>query len=439
MWQPRIVPQLYPWIDGKMVKKKEKPPAILVATYGTASSFTTLDLSFPITLPQSAPAQWGKDPAFGHPKRLHLHVNRPDEKSEDIYLNEMCGRLSGPIYYHPEATLDVVLNGGLSNQAYMIAAACITAKKTYRRLAFPFRILARRTCFDVVCSASKLLPDVDKPFSHLFDSDYFISRCGVRLCLLEAGDTSVTMTGVVKDEEGKVLAEHPMIDQRFVPDGVGLAASAVPSHDLARHCYSPYQHVSLLFPFLPVVPSNRADYDILTDAIFALKPAPRLQAIADSIFTQFFTDVNLLAVHCRIEEDWKRVFPTLVASQEDIIRNIRRVHAPSSIYVIGNTANNEYWAELKGKAPEYKWLRKEDFGIVTLGFEEGAVVDRDLACRVPYFLGFSSSTLSLIVGLYRHRMKLKYSFYNVPVDELNAINTPAFLYSSGRPLQDQLA
>ena len=424
-----------------MMKKKERPlsPSTLVATYGTATNFTTLDLALPINLPQSAPAQWVPDPAFGVPKRLHLKVSHADGKTEDIYVNELCGKLGHPVYYHPEATLGVVLCSGISNQAYMIAAACLIAKKTQRRLVFPFRLMARKTCLDLVINTTKLQTAVDAPFSHLFDADYFITHCGVRLCLLEEGDIPITITKVAKDDEGKVVAEHAVADERYAHEMVNVVLPAVPSHEIAAHFHSPHQHVSLLFPFMAVAPTSRADYDTLTDVIFALKPAPRLQAVANSIFTRFFTDTNLLAVHCRIEEDWKRVFPGIVASHEDIINNIRRVHTATSIYVIGSTANDEYWTELKKKAPEYKWLRKEDFGVSSLEFEEGAVVDRELACRVPYFLGFSSSTLSLIVGLYRHRMKLKYSFYNVAVDVLNLTNNPALLYGSDRPLQDQLA
>ena len=440
MWQPRIVPQAYPWIGETQVKKKTQPPAtILSARYGAPTGSIPVSLSLPINFDEAMDitAAWGPDPAFGVEKRLMIAIRHYDGREDSIFHRESCGRWDSPLYYHPEATLGVLLNGGLSNQIYEISSACIVASKTHRSLTFPFRILARKDCLEPISMRSKPTASVDAPFSRIFDAEYFIAHCGVRLCLLQEGDIPVQVITQARSDDGKVVEEQPQIDQRYIADGVGLAAPAISSASISHYCYAPYQHISLLFPLLSIIPATRTDYDIIVNAMLALRPAPRLLAVADDISSRFLTDVDLLVVHCRIEDDWKAAMARHVATPEMIIGNIRKVKKSSSIYVIGNTANGAYWNELKSKAPEYKWLRKEDFDVKVLGFEEGAVIDRELACRARHFLGFATSTLSLVVGLARHHAKKPYSFYNVPVDDFATLNNPVFLYKDGKPLQDQ--
>lgn len=441
MWQARYIRQSYPWINGVQVKKKPLPPPTTVsATYGAGEGKSTaVTLSYPICIsPWMDIRKTYGDPAYGFPKALDIGIIQADGKTSSIQLRECAGKWDEPLYYDVNATLDVVVNGGLSNQIYQIAAACIVAKKTRRRLAFPFQVLARKECLDPVGSYDKPSPTVVAPFRHLFDESHFIAHCGVDLCLLEEDDVSITAIITAKDAEGKVVGASEPIDQRFYSLGVPIASGTTLSSDIAAQCYLPTTHVSLAFPFVQISPSSKLDYDTMVNAIFALKPAPHLQIIADSIFTQFFTDPNLLAIHCRIEEDWKSTFPGLVIAPSGLIDTIKRTHAPSSIYVIGNTTNERYWRELKTKAPEYKWLRKEDFGVKDIGFEEGAVVDRDLACRAPLFLGFNASTLSLVVGLYRYSRDKQYAFYGISPGDGHMINNPLFLYRGGKPMREVL-
>lgn len=438
MHRAYVIPQNYPWIDGVQVCKVLSSSTILSATYGAAGTSVAVDITLPLSLVKDMDIKkiWG-DPAYGQPKKLSVTIARSDGTTDNIILDEWCGQWRHPLYYHPTATLDVTVNGGLSNQIYEIAVACLVAKRTHRRFAFPPRVLARKHCLEKVCTFDRPANEVDAPFSHLFDVDHFVAHCGVKLCRLEAGDTAVTQMVTVKDKEGKTVEERPAPDLRFIPDGPYTTTAVIASTEVATHYCLPYAHISLLCPLLSVWPATRGDYDAMLDVVTALKPASRLQTIADDIFTRFLGDSELLAVHCRIEEDWKAALALHVASAQLIIDSIRRVHKPSSVYIIGNTNNETVWAELKSKAPEYKWLRKEDFGIRDLGFEEGAIIDRDLACRVPYFLGFSFSTLSLLVGLARHRTGKPYFFYDMRGPGNNPTMDTTFWYKNGKPLQDQ--
>lgn len=441
MWTSRVSPQLYPWIDGVQIKKKSTlAPVVVSAAYGAPTGYLVPPLTLPINIhpEMDIVRMWGKDPAFGQSKRLCIKLRHADHTVEDIIIDELNGKWKYPLYYHPEATLDLVVNGGLCNQIYQVATACLIAKRTYRRLAFPFRVLARKGCMEKVCTYNKPEAKVDVPFSHLFDAVYFMSQCGVKLCTLEEGDTIVTTAVVARDKEGKTVEERPMPDSRFLPEGTSGDIKPIESTEIPRHYYASRTHISLLFPFLAVKPATKADYDILVGAIFALRPAPRLQTIADTLLASLSADSNLIAVHCRVEGDWKSTFPGQVATASTIVDNIRRAHTATTVYVIGNTANETTWREMTGKAPEYKWIRKEDFGISDLGFEEGAVVDRDIACRVPYFLGFAPSSFSLAVVLQRHHDGKAYSFYDQLVTGISTTDYPGFFYKDGKPIRDKL-
>lgn len=441
MWSPRIVPQPYPWIDGVMVKKKDVPCTIISAIYGADVQSTELKLSLPVTLSpgMDITKMWG-DPAFGRPKKLTVRVRCPGDVVEDITINEMCGRWERPIYLQPGSTLDFVVQGGLSNQIYQVAAACFIAKQTSRQLTFPFRLLARRTCMDQVCTLGKPAKEVDVSFSHLFDADYFALHCGVSLCRLAEGDTVISNSVTFNDADGKMVEEKELPDWRYIAGEKAEAPmpeSPLRSTEVASYYYTPHKHISVPFPFVLVAPSTLTHYNFFVDTILALKPAPRLQTIADTICARLDAEPNLLAVHCRIEDDWEAACPGSVLSPEAMIREIKsaRIAGITAIYVVGNADNDSYWAALKSKAPEYKWIRKEDCGISGLGFDEGGVVDRDVASRVPHFLGFGSSTLSLVVVLHRHRMKKPYALYGK-----NHIGTWSSLYyKDNKPLYDYLA
>ena len=468
------------WFDGVPVKRETKDIPVHVSYGSGASTINRLMHSSKLHFsPHADVSALFGDPASGHPKELKIFL---DEKNP-IVVKEHDNKWATPICAVPGATLNLMLCSGFANQVYEIMTGCLIASTTKRSLTFPFRVLARRDATDLCYGFCKPSDIVDEPFDFLFDSEYFKANAGVLLTERHPDDTAVNITAAEKERYG------------FTPR-VGTCSTSMIPHTY----YSDAQHVLLVSPFSTVQLDNISQYYSVMKILKALRPAPRLAAVSSAICRAIGT-TDWAVVHCRIEADWKRAFPNRVVGPSILIDAVREEidhKRINTIYVMGETNNEEYWTALKVLAPEYKWVRKNDLAeriatilsnssssssispsssssvsssssispssssispssssispssssispipiieekkvqLPLLGFDEWACVDREVALAAKKFIGFGHSTLSMIIALERDNSYQPYSFYGSPKQPDSEMVNPFFFFNKiGRPV-----
>ena len=328
-----------------------------------------------------------------------------------ITLTEKNGVWTNPQTVHAgESTVSTQLFSGLGNQIYQIVNSCIIAAKTGRKLRFPFPLLSRKTASD---------PFRDVEFASLFDPDTFLKAASSFI-------TTTTATGVFF----------------FLYDERKTSGKATASDNLAKTFYSPVQHASLYCPFMITVPSNKTDFHFLMTMMSSLVPAPHLYSLFDKLYQEIIQltirhRVQGFAVaHCRIENDWKTAKRTIYTAAQFALFVRTCLPMAKLVYVMGSVDDDAYWKELCHLAPEYVWVRKQDVLSEDLGFEPGAVIDRELAVRADWFLGYASSSLSLVIALQRHTLGKPIRMYKAATDSIryNCLNASTYFFAGGQPM-----
>jgi hypothetical protein len=389
---------------------------------------------------------------------------------ERLVLPEYAFRLRTPLLLHANSTLGVVVRGGLANQIYAVACAALIAYKTRRKLAFPFRLVSRKTCADPCMGAEKPRSDLDVPYSALLDEAHFVRHTPVKLYLESSArcdeDSGCSCRAPAHQEAKEVDVRYdnlPCVNQY--------------TNNVARTYFSPATHVTCTFPFAFVRPWSRSEFELCMQVVTSMRANPRIMGWARAFAATLPRDV--LCVHCRIEDDWKAVgfnviTPAALAQEINDRPNIVGVevgvgddaligtggtggdvfsvtdasharpvtggdgaHRPP-IYFMGNTEGNpEFWSELQRLLPDRTFLTKERFVSqlgVTLGFDEGGALDREIALACPDFLGLSNSSLSAVIALERYMQKRPWGLYRCAGELHDGVNNPAFFFANGRPM-----
>jgi hypothetical protein len=503
-----------PWIDGHPVSvcgAKDRAENARVKIRGRYASATkqvdVLDLKLPCVLDC---VEW-PDPDPNMPKELQLELacdggdgggdvggggdgggDARKNLPERLVLPEYAFRLRTPLLLHANSTLGVVVRGGLANQIYAVACAALIAHKTRRKLAFPFRLVSRKTCADPCLSDQKPRFDLDVPYSALLDEAHFVRHTPVKL-YLESSARCDEGSGCIcrapahresKEEEKEADARYgnlPHVER--LPDNI------------VRAYFSPATHVTCMFPFANVAPASRSDFELCMQVVTSMRANPRIMGWARAFAATLPRDV--LCVHCRIEDDWKAIGfnvitpaalaqeihdrPTLIDDDDDDAsagtlsvtggtegggdravsgtgseggggdvnhgggggggaktKGSRLSRPPPPIYFMGNTEGNpEFWSELQRLLPDRTFLTKERFVSqlgVTLGFDEGGALDREIALACPDFLGLSNSSLSAVIALERYMQKRPWGLYRCVGELYEGVNNPAFFFENGRPM-----
>jgi hypothetical protein len=164
-------------------------------------------------------------------------------------------------------------------------------------------------------------------------------------------------------------------------------------------------------PFFGVVPDTPEDYNACVNVFLSLRPAARLQTVSERLMALLKRHAlsvsgseQFTVVHCRQESDYPdRAQPRSFC--ESTLSRLREANVAASsavpvVYMMGGSQNNEYWnATRQHSRDSIAWMRKEMFAeelpqLADLGFEEGALVDREIAIAAHFFIGFNRSTLS---------------------------------------------
>jgi hypothetical protein len=358
----------------------------------------------------------------------------------------------------PYATLSLVVQSGMSNQIYGMAAGCMIARHTHRALIFPFRVVARRDALDSVCVYSMPPPELDRAFEHLFDAAAFLAHLP---CMTYCTDEPRLVSHI--DDDGKRSAalecgERRRRLRRALVHGdtklnVRPEIVCVESSELESAYALSAQHILAMNPFFGVVPDTQTDYNHVVDVLLSVRPALRLQRIADRLVAVLRRQAmcatgsdRFVAAHCRQEPDWERAFgtskpPAYDASVRKYLEGAGLLRkrgvgigidvgiggdnegdckvscTPVAVYMLGGSANDAYWTQLvdlssdgrDGRRADIAWMRKELWldeipELAALGFEEAAVVDREVGLQAHYCIGFPGSTLSSLLIVEREAM-----------------------------------
>ena len=427
-------------------KEKEKSEyKILAATYGSSDVRLVVTahvrlFGYNNTLSRSmAPNFFWHDPCPLTTKKLVLMLGQEEieEKGKQgikiVETSELLNKWIDPVYLDSSTVIAFTGWGGFSNQIYCAFSAALAAAKSHRALAFPWEFMAR-TGADGDVSSDGVWEKARKlgylvPFSHLLDEAHFRRYCGLRLLpvpipipMLPASSFSSAAATTAK-----------------------IATMALPrcsANELAGHCLDEDPVILLRSPFDVINIQTREELKLVTRMLRAMIPTPRLMSVATSILSSLEhvkkteemkqkkrrqqkkkkqKKIAIAVVHWRIESDWGKVFPKHVISPEqlaDIVSCHGECGLPrgSIIYLMGGLETRH--AQLMQSAcPEYTWLSKQELLQQPqtiekkLGFEEGAVVDREVALRADHFIGFRSSTLSLLVAIERQTLQKPFFLY----------------------------
>lgn len=447
-----------PWIDGRKVAPDQSRVTVVSAMYGSATQ--SIDVKgilgeLPIHLsPSDTPNLRFTDPHYAHPKSLVIVLS----DGRTITVEEHYGKWKDPLSIHGNGTVSIIVSCGLANQIYMIIGGAITADRTCRKLSFPFRLLARKTALDVVVTRAKPTGHIDVPFSHLFDEECFRRESGVVLFEGEKRDEHLPPPPEKeekekKDEhlpipsETKEEKKEEEIDERYIE---GARHTYTLSSHLRSRYYHESPHVCMQWPITSVILETEEEYNKAIRVLRALRPSPRLAAISSRLIKgcrDRSPDSFFSVVHCRTEADWMvagRCIIDIGKLVEHIKTHINASRTPN-VYIMGG--DEAIWARLKRTAPEYNWMIKNEWydaipGLSSIGFEEGAVIDREVAIHCDRFLGYRLSTLSLVVVLERDYLGKYYGFYNTPDHErlMSKADLNTFFFTEeGKPFSQYLS
>ena len=430
------------------------------------------------------------DPCPGVPKYLHLVVGtkkniftkdgcigcitqndleQKEKKKEEIYgLVEMkeCGmRWQNPMWLHPLANVRCEFFGGLGNQIYCLMTAVQVTRYTTRALAFPFVMVNRRTCMDSYDIEKAIVGGYAIPCTDLIDATTFINGCGLRLYYL----SEFKSNNVDRKEFDSFLSSY--FSQLSIPR---INIYATPVQKFAYHAYSETEGI-LLKSLLEgscfnICISDRQDYDALINVLLSIAPALKWATIANRLYNLLLESGMNAVIHIRVESDWQNVFhdkvitPTILLKQINIWQEGLKTdtvcfskHSTSlnlhCFYLMGEVPQI-FVNELKILAPHIKWLTRTDIfsfsffseaalsslplteDNIVLSFEEGAIIDREIALKAPLFFGFAPSSLSLLIALERAEAHHSWALYNPEHVKFQSLNN--FFWKGSNPLADQL-
>jgi hypothetical protein len=443
------------------------------------------------------------DPVLGKPKYLELDVEYDSyayrlggEKLASLprhvkmRLPEYAGRWMRSECIVPRATLSIMVISGVSNQMYAIMGACMIAAKTRRALAFPFRLLARNTPRDKVCTFDMPSSDIDVGFSHLFDTTAFL-HC-LPCAVVRTDDALPPASGTLKNPtvtdnalprasrdvpstissstfrgtrcetkevssprvSESLFEKEQRVPQASVPDEVtegrlrrALLHSDVwkwpakhwiaePSSMLSETYAVSHTHVVVVNPFFGVIPDSQEDYNACVDVFLSLRPVTRLQALSDLLFVllkqralETSGSEEFVVAHCRQENDcpWRTQASAFVSNTLKHMESAEFTLPPKkspAVYMMGGSQNNIFWDTTRHHTnAQVTWMRKEQFldvvpELAGLGFEEAALVDREIAIAAHYFIPFTGSSISSATVIERSahgRRSSKFSAVDEPV------------------------
>jgi hypothetical protein len=419
--------------------------------------------------------KWLGDPLPNQLKSLFITF----KNDKHLTFHECNNRWENPIYLAPDLHVLLTMWCGLANQLYQICSAVMITQHTRRNLLFPFRVIARTTADDDIIK-QEVIPDCDQPFGFLFDESIFSNF------LQNNVNSTRTLTSIPSDlkEEDVDIKYH--IDR----DGTNYT---IDSETCAERFYSTHKTIQLAYPYRAVWPSTQEDYKLIMDTLHHIVPCPLLQKIVLGFKEEIMKkkvetkSSSWMVAHCRMESDWVKHAPQLLLSIRNFIEEVNRYiihHQLDSVLVYvmsGCTSDETFWKVFRQyESKLIHWCRKEDF--VTCGleikkgeferiaiekkgeleryvlekkgelalekkgelerialekkgrFERMAVVDRALALAADHFLGFSSSTLSLLIALERTHQHHAYDLYH-STNEENPSRLPSFYFGyDGKPL-----
>ena len=381
---------------------------------------------------------------------------KAEEKGREFALcvAELGDRWARPLWLSKDARLEPRLGGGLCNQLYILLAAARVARATRRRVVLPFRMYARRTAeeglFDRPVSCEALL---DLAPLRALDEAAF-PHLELPAAKTETGATEANLRGAMVRGGG---------------GGGGWRAAL-------GECYAPGARTLRVDGLLEVAIRNAAwrgarHFDASMRLLRALAPAPRLAAVAAAAARVLAAAGATGALHVRAEADWAREAPQHLFGAEQTLAALTAavraapgvagsaalaectLAAGACVYIVGGAVPATYLARLRAAAPERRWIAKVAPGSVgeyagewkeedaagcalealfaPLGFEEAAVVDRELALRAPAFVGFEHSSLSTLVALERFAGAQPWALYG---------REPCgrYLFTAGYPIRESL-
>ena len=330
---------------------------------------------------------FGKDPIPARQKCLYIHYRYSKNRERKIAIPEFACKFTHPIYIHPFGSLDFVLDGGLTNQMYGVASAMLIAHKLQRTVAVQsFKWIARRNeldrCMGIGAWENAAREGYLVPLSNLFDEQTFTKRFA----------SIVSPSSLCQNGTSRHITPW-------------LSRPALSSDAINKHFYAACQHLTIRNPFWSVAPSKAQDYHLMVGVFNALVPCDKLNVYVQSIQAQL-ANKNVCAIHYRSEKDWMQQCPSLKDPLQLELRRITPLplfQDASTIYIAGKVAS-AVLQQIKSALLPRTVLYKTDVIVdleSKLGFEELAVVDREICLRSTSFVGNSWSTFSLSICVQR--------------------------------------
>ena len=332
------------------------------------------------------------DPAYGRPKRLRVIFQSHGKTRETIiaengnflvhplYLNGNAehGKISiDPLHSSEQATVECILSGGLCNQIYGLASLFVIAKKLNRAIPWSsLRFLSRRTVNDSFQASTVQGQQLRVQFEQLFDSHHLQKHCPVPI--------------VVKDQNSAYTFSNL---PRYLPSSAIESTLHSTSQAIAIN--------SMVFQFIN--PTNKEDYETMLPAFHACVPCSRLMAIAQKIRSHLGTEYACF--HYRCEQDFRRIYPQHflpMAKAVQLLQTHSLLKSAPKIYIVGQMPP-EVLPYLRAQVPNVVYKNDAIPGIdQSLGFEELAVIDREISITGMAFVGHAISTFSMAVVLQRN-------------------------------------
>jgi hypothetical protein len=277
---------------------------------------------------------------------------------------ERTQKYSKGFYYYP---------GGLCNQLYALASACMIAKKLKRAIIIP-NVIIRKNALDFQKSPSDI-KKLKKNFNDFFDVQFF--------------EDNVAIPTQEDCSQLRNLSESP---------NILMNQKQISSYEINNHFskFEKYDILSVDNPFLAIYPKDIKDKEFMLNVFNSIIPSKRLMEHVREILKGILDqNESFNVLHFRSEADWLKEYGFGKNKPEHLAEMLnKKTYLKKLPLYIAAKDNPDYLKHFqKYFKVFYKTKLIPDIE-KTLDFEEKAIIDRFICLGSEYFIGNHKSTFS---------------------------------------------